>query len=178
MIFIVEVLKKHRTDTAMERNYDFAQDKPFKATAMRRLEDYLNETYTIPSHFYDLGDRARQDISGSTPSGHTFLIEFKQRMFTMSDFKKKYDNQGIIEIHKYNDLISHSAEFTRLWYVWRFLDGWIYVWDINDIDPDNQRSYWTAKTTVGSAVHTNQRKIVITAPPRMVIPPQFQIEKK
>lgn len=138
------------------RNNNFQCDLDSKKRVMEAMKDaYAPNIFT-----YEIDENPKAIIDcraiGITKNGKTihYAIECKQRNCTASTYDSyycepsKYDELNFETIHNGVDRAYVANEFS---------DGSIYLWNVNDIDPNDTEDVMIARTTVGIGDYLSER---------------------
>ncbi len=138
------------------RNNNFQCDLDSKKRVMEAMRDAYAPN--IFSYEIDPDPYAKIDCRaiGITKNGKTihYAIECKQRNFTPSKYDtyycepSKYDELNFETIHNGVDRAYVANEFS---------DGSIYLWNVNDLDPNDTEDVRIARTTVGIGDYLSQK---------------------
>ena len=138
------------------RNNNFQCDLDSKKRVMEAMRDaYAPNIFTYeidPDPYAKIDCRA----IGITNNGKTihYAIECKQRNFTPSKYytyycePNKYDELNFETIHNGVDRAYIANEFS---------DGSIYLWNVDDLDPNDTEDVRIARTTVGVGEYLSER---------------------
>lgn len=138
------------------RNNNFQCDLDSKKRVMEAMRDaYAPNIFT-----YEIDENPKAIIDcraiGITKDGKVihYAIECKQRNCTASTYDayycepRKYDELNFETIHNGVDRAYIANEFS---------DGSIYLWNVNDLDPDNTEEVMISRTTVGVGEYLSER---------------------
>lgn len=140
----------------MNRDNDFQCDRESK----KRVMEAMKEKYkpNIFTYEIDPDPYAKIDCQaiGITPNGKTihYAIEIKHRNCTADKYDTYY-----CEPSKYQSLnwARLYDNVDRALIANEFSDGSIYLWNINDLDPENTEDVRIARTTVGVGEYLSER---------------------
>ena len=138
------------------RNNNFQCDLDSKTRVMEAMRDAYEPnifTYEIDPDPY-----AKIDCMaiGITKNGKTihYAIECKHRNFTPSKYDTYY-----CEPNKYDELNFETIHngVDRAYIANEFSDGSIYLWNVDDLDPNDTEDVRIARTTVGVGEYLSER---------------------
>lgn len=138
------------------RNNNFQCDWDSKVATMEALK----KAYAPNVFIYEIDGNSKSIIDcraiGITPNGKTihYIIECKHRNFTADKYDAYY-----CEPNKYQSLLFETMYngVDRAYVANEFSDGSIYLWNINDLDPENTEDVMIARTTVGVGEYLSER---------------------
>ena len=138
------------------RNNNFQCDLDSKKRVMEAMRDaYAPNIFTYeiyPDPYAKIDCRA----IGITNNGKTihYAIECKQRNFTPSKYDTYY-----CEPNKYDELNFETIHngVDRAYIANEFSDGSIYLWNVDDLDPNDTEDVRIARTTVGVGEYLSER---------------------
>ena len=140
----------------MNRDGNFQCDLDSKVATMEAMkEKYKPNIFT-----YEIDGNSKSIIDcraiGITPNGKTihYAIECKHRNCTADKYDAYY-----CEPNKYQSLLFEIMYngVDRAYVANEFSDGSIYLWNINDLDPENTEDVRIARTTVGVGEYLSER---------------------
>ena len=138
------------------RNNNFQCDWDSKVATMEAMkEKYKPNIFT-----YEIDGNSKSIIDcraiGITPNGKTihYAVEIKHRNCTADKYDAYYCETG-----KYQSLVFETIHngVDRAYIANEFSDGSIYLWNINDLDPENTEDVRIARTTVGVGEYLSER---------------------
>lgn len=140
----------------MNRDGNFTCDWESKVRTMEALK----KAYAPNIFTYEIEENPTDPIDcraiGITPNGKTvhYAIEIKHRNCTADKYDTYY-----CEPHKYQDLVFMTINngVDRCYIANEFSDGSIYLWNINDLDPDDTEDARIARTTVGVGDYLSEK---------------------
>lgn len=140
----------------MNRDGNFQCDWDSKVATMEAMkEKYKPNIFT-----YEIDGNSKSIIDcraiGITPNGKTihYAVEIKHRNCTADKYDAYYCETG-----KYQSLVFETIHngVDRAYIANEFSDGSIYLWNINDLDPENTEDVRIARTTVGVGEYLSER---------------------
>lgn len=140
----------------MNRDGNFQCDWDSK----KRVMEALKKAYAPNILTYEIDENPKAIIDcraiGITKNGKTihYAIECKQRNFTPSKYNAYYCETG-----KYQSLLFETMYngVDRAYVANEFSDGSIYLWNVNDLDPNDTEDVRIARTTVGVGEYLSER---------------------
>ena len=140
----------------MNRDNDFQCDRYSK----QRIMEAMKERYKPNIFKYEIDENPKAIIDcmaiGITNDGKVihYAIECKQRNFTADKYDAYY-----CEPSKYQSLLFETIYngVDRAYVANEFSDGSIYLWNINDLDPNETEDVRIARTTVGVGEYLSER---------------------
>lgn len=140
----------------MNRDGNFQCDIDSK----QRVMEAMRNAYAPNIFCYEIDPDPTAQIDcraiGITKSGKTihYAIECKHRNCTASTYDTYYCETG-----KYLDLVfkTLNSGVDRAYIANEFSDGSVYLWNINDIDPDNTVKVRIPRTSVGVGEYLSQK---------------------
>ena len=140
----------------MNRDGNFQCDWESKVRTMEALK----KAYAPNIFTYEIEENPKAIIDcraiGITPNGKTihYAIECKHRNCTADKYDAYYCETG-----KYQSLLFETltSGIDRAYIANEFSDGSIYLWNINDLDPENTEDVRIARTTVGIGNYLSQK---------------------
>lgn len=140
----------------MNRDNDFQCDRESKKRVMEAMKDaYAPNIFT-----YEIDENPKAIIDcraiGITKDNKTihYAIECKHRNCTADKYDTYY-----CEPNKYQSLLFETMYngVDRAYVANEFSDGSIYLWNINDLDPNETEDVRIARTTVGVGEYLSER---------------------
>ena len=139
----------------MNRDGNFTCDCESK----KRVMEAMKERYKPNLFTYEIDENPKAIIDCSA-IGITkdktihYAIECKHRNCTASTYDAYYCETG-----KYQSLLFETIYngVDRAYIANEFSDGSIYLWNINDLDPDNTEDVMISRTTVGVGEYLSER---------------------
>ena len=138
------------------RNNNFQCDLDSKKRVMEAMRDaYAPNIFT-----YEIDENPKAIIDcraiGITKNGKTihYAIECKQRNCTSDKYDAYYCETGKYQSLNWARLYDNVD---RAYIANEFSDGSIYLWNINDIDPNDTEDVMIARTTVGIGDFLSQK---------------------
>ena len=140
----------------MNRDGNFTCDRESK----QRTMEALKKAYAPNIFTYEIEENPKAIIDcraiGITPNGKTihYAIEIKHRNFTADKYDSYY-----CEPSKYQSLnwARLYDNVDRALIANEFSDGSIYLWNVNDLDPNETEDVMIARTTVGIGDFLSQK---------------------
>lgn len=140
----------------MKRDGNFQCDLDSKVATMEALK----KAYAPNIFTYEIDENPKAIIDcraiGITQNGKTihYAIECKHRNFTADKYDSFY-----CEPNKYQSLLSETMYngVDRALIANEFSDGSIYLWNINDLDPNDTEDVRIARTTVGVGEYMSEK---------------------
>lgn len=140
----------------MNRDGNFQCDWDSKVATMEALK----KAYAPNVFIYEIDENPKAIIDcraiGITPNGKTihYAIEIKHRNFTADKYDSYY-----CEPSKYQSLLFDTIYngVDRAYIANEFSDGSIYLWNVNDLDPNDTEDVRIARTTVGVGEYLSER---------------------
>ena len=140
----------------MNRDGNFQCDWDSKVATMEAMK----ERYKPNIFTYEIDGNSKSIIDcraiGITPNGKTihYAIECKHRNCTADKYDAYY-----CEPSKYQSLVFETIHngVDRALIANEFSDGSIYLWNINDLDPNDTEDVRIARTTVGVGEYLSER---------------------
>lgn len=140
----------------MKRDGNFQCDLDSKVATMEALK----KAYAPNIFTYEIDENPKAIIDcraiGITQNGKTihYAIECKHRNFTADKYDSFY-----CEPNKYQSLLSETMYngVDRALIANEFSDGSIYLWNINDLDPNDTEDVRIARTTVGVGEYLSEK---------------------
>lgn len=140
----------------MNRDGNFTCDRESKVRTMEALK----KAYAPNIFTYEIDGNSKSIIDcraiGITPNGKTihYAIEIKHRNCTADKYDAYYCETG-----KYQSLVFETIHngVDRAYIANEFSDGSIYLWNINDLDPENTEDVMIARTTVGVGEYLSEK---------------------
>lgn len=140
----------------MNRDNDFQCDLDSKKRVMEAMKERYKPnlfTYEIDPDPYAKIDCRAIGITKDNKTIH-YAIECKQRNCTADKYDSFYCETG-----KYQSLLFDTIYngVDRAYIANEFSDGSIYLWNINDLDPNDTEDVRIARTTVGVGEYLSQK---------------------
>ena len=140
----------------MTRDNNFQCDRDSKVRTMEALK----KAYAPNIFTYEIDENPKAIIDcraiGITPNGKTihYAIEIKHRNCTADKYDTYY-----CEPNKYQSLLFETMYngVDRALVANEFSDGSIYLWNINDLDPNDTEDVMISRTTVGVGEYLSER---------------------
>lgn len=140
----------------MNRDGNFQCDLDSK----KRVMEALKKAYAPNVFIYEIDENPKAIIDcraiGITKDNKTihYAIEIKHRNFTADKYDAYY-----CEPSKYQSLLFDTIYngVDRAYIANEFSDGSIYLWNINDLDPNETEDVRIARTTVGVGEYLSER---------------------
>ena len=140
----------------MNRDNDFQCDRESK----QRTMEALKKVYAPNIFKYEIEENPKAIIDcrgiGITQNGKVihYAVEIKHRNCTADKYDAYY-----CEPNKYQSLLFETMYngVDRAYVANEFSDGSIYLWNINDLDPENTEDVRIARTTVGVGEYLSER---------------------
>lgn len=140
----------------MKRDNDFQCDRDSK----KRIMEAMRYAYAPNIFTYEIDENPKAIIDcraiGITKNGKVihYAIECKHRNFTADKYDAYY-----CEPNKYDELKFETIYngVDRAYIANEFSDGSIYLWNINDIDPNDTEDVMISRTTVGVGEYLSER---------------------
>ena len=140
----------------MNRDNNFQCDWDSKVRTMEALKKaYAPNVFT-----YEIDENPKAIIDcraiGITPNGKTihYAIECKHRNCTADKYDAYYCETGKYQSLNWARLYDNVD---RAYIANEFSDGSIYLWNINDLDPNDTEDVMIARTTVGVGDYLSER---------------------
>ena len=140
----------------MNRDGNFQCDWDSKVATMEAMK----ERYKPNIFSYEIDGNSKSIIDcraiGITPNGKVihYAVEIKHRNCTADKYDAYY-----CEPNKYQSLLFETMYngVDRAYVANEFSDGSIYLWNINDLDPDKNEDVMISRTTVGVGEYLSER---------------------
>lgn len=140
----------------MNRDGNFQCDWDSK----KRVMEAMRDAYRPNLFIFEIDENPKATIDcraiGITKDNKTihYAIECKHRNFTADKYDSYY-----CEPSKYQSLLFDTIYngVDRSYIANEFSDGSIYLWNINDIDPNNTEDVMISRTTVGVGEYLSER---------------------
>lgn len=140
----------------MNRDGNFQCDWDSKVATMEAMK----ERYKPNIFTYEIDGNSKSIIDcraiGITKNGKVihYAVEIKHRNCTADKYDTYY-----CEPSKYQSLVFETMYngVDRAYVANEFSDGSIYLWNINDLDPENTEDVMIARTTVGVGEYLSER---------------------
>ena len=140
----------------MTRDNDFQCDRYSK----QRVMEAMKEKYKPNIFTYEIDENPKAIIDcraiGITPNGKTihYAIECKHRNCTADKYDAYYCETGKYQSLNWARLYDNVD---RAYIANEFSDGSIYLWNINDLDPNETEDVMISRTTVGVGEYLSQK---------------------
>ena len=140
----------------MKRDGNFTCDWESKVITMEALK----KAYAPNVFIYEIDENPKAIIDcraiGITKNGKVihYAVECKHRNCTADKYDAYYCETG-----KYQSLLFETIHngVDRAYIANEFSDGSIYLWNINDLDPDDTEDVMISRTTVGVGEYLSER---------------------
>lgn len=129
-------------------------DKKGQKKVLNQLEKiFSGYTYDITQHYVDANTvDIDMSITGKTENNvYKYYLEAKDRNYIHTSF----GGEWMIEKDKLNELLSRNG---KSYYVNTFMDDWLCIWDLRNLDFQTLKSGW--KNLPKTTLHPEQGKIL------------------